>query len=286
MTPTIEITTRQGTFPARSWGEPDAPLVLLLHGFPRTSHLYRHLGPAIAETGRRAVAVDQRGYAPDVRPAEVAAYAYEHLTADVVAVADALGASTFDLVGHDWGGTVAWVTATEHPDRIRTLTVLSTPHPQAFSDEITSGGEQAERSGYMELLRSPMAETVFLSDGATNLLAMLCGPGAGAADTEVYREVLVADGAFTGALNWYRANHGSAPLEDPVLVPTLHIWGDQDHAFTRAAVDATAAHVRAPYRLVVLEGAGHYLPEECPQRVVPELVDHLATAGAPRVPAG
>jgi pimeloyl-ACP methyl ester carboxylesterase len=180
-------------------------------------------------------------------------------------------------VGHDWGGTVAWATAATHPERVASLTVLSTPHPAAYSEAMADpDAGQSEQASYMDLLCSPMAETVFLSDDGANLDALLCGPGTTIDDRAAYREVLFAPGAFTGALNWYRANLQRTHMDGAVPVPTLHVWGDRDHAFGRAAIDATAAHVTGSYRLVCLEGAGHYLPEECPERVIDPLLEHLA----------
>jgi len=281
----VAIDTPSGTFTARRWGPVDGPLVLLLHGFPRTSRLFRHLGPPLGAAGWRAVAYDQRGYSPGVRPDDVADYALEHLTGDVVAVADALGADRFDLLGHDWGGSVAWAAAARWPDRLRSLTVLSTPHPAAFGEELDEpDSEQAQRSAYMDLLRSPMAEVVFLADDAANLDSLLCGAGTTPDDVAAYRSVLAEPAGFTAALNWYRASKGRGST-GVVAVPTLHIVGDADHAFSPTAVAASADHVTGPYRLVTLEGAGHHLPEECPDRIAGALLDHLADRAERGAPA-
>src|SRR3954468_12460810 len=105
-------------------GTAGAPLVLLLHGFPQTSHAYRHELPALARAGYRAVAPNQRGYSPGARPAGVADYATSALINDALAIADHFGAQTFHLVGHDWGGQLAWLIAAQHLERVRSLCVL------------------------------------------------------------------------------------------------------------------------------------------------------------------
>ena len=110
----IGITTPEGTFSADVAGPDDGPPVLLLHGFPQSRHTWRDVLPTLAAAGFHAVAPDQRGYSPGVRPAEVDAYATPRLVADVLDIADALDAERFHLVGHDWGGQVAWLTAAHH----------------------------------------------------------------------------------------------------------------------------------------------------------------------------
>jgi pimeloyl-ACP methyl ester carboxylesterase len=106
--------------------------VLLLHGFPECAEQWEHQLAALAGAGYRAVAFDQRGYSPGVRPAEVGAYGPEQLIGDVLGVADSLGWPRFDLVGHDWGSAVAWMTAAAHSARLRALTTVSTPHGAAL----------------------------------------------------------------------------------------------------------------------------------------------------------
>ncbi|MGH9165227.1 MAG: alpha/beta fold hydrolase, partial [Acidimicrobiales bacterium] len=129
----VEIAFGDLVFSALAAGPHDGRLVLLLHGFPQTSAAWRPLLSALALAGHRAVAFDQRGYSPGARPPAVADYAVDHLVADVVGVADTMGAGGFDVVGHDWGAAVAWGVAAAHPGRVRTLTAVSVPHPVAFA---------------------------------------------------------------------------------------------------------------------------------------------------------
>src|SRR5476649_69022 len=120
--------------------------VLLLHGFPETRHMWRHQVEALGRRGYRAIAPDQRGYSAGARPSEVADYGTELLVKDALALMDALGAPRFHLVGHDWGGQIAWLIAAGHAERLRSLTVLSRPHPAAFARALQEDIAQAERS--------------------------------------------------------------------------------------------------------------------------------------------
>jgi pimeloyl-ACP methyl ester carboxylesterase len=131
------VATPQGHFTAATAGPADGPLVLLLHGYPQTRPTWRHQAPGLGAAGYRAVAPDQRGYSPGVRPdpaRSLAAYGIDRLVQDVLDIADVAAepGQSFHLVGHDWGGHVAWVTAHRHPARIRSLSILSRPHPAAF----------------------------------------------------------------------------------------------------------------------------------------------------------
>lgn len=264
-------------FLMRSDGPPDGRLVLLLHGFPQTSASWEAVIARLAAAGHRAVAFDQRGYSPGARPSEVADYVVPHLVADVLAVADDLGAHRFDLVGHDWGGAVAWAVAGAHPDRVRTLSVASTPHPLAFAAALRGdlGGDQAAKSGYADFFRTPDAEGFFLGNDAAALRGMYSALPPAAADE--YVRVLSEPGAMTAALNWYRATR----FEDlgdpgPITPPTLYVWSTDDMALGREAAEATGGYVEGPYRFEILEGVSHWVPEEGAEDFSRLLLEHLA----------
>jgi pimeloyl-ACP methyl ester carboxylesterase len=251
-------------------GPSDGRPVLLLHGFPEFGIEWEHQLHALAAAGYRAVAPDQRGYSPGVRPEAIDDYRVIHLAHDVVAIADALGWQRFDLVGHDWGAAVAWVAAAEFADRIRSLTAVSVPHPGAFSEALRSDPEQRASSAYMDFFRQPAPgpETQILAVGALDL------GGVPPERSALYLERLSRPGALTAALNWYRANDFGGH-ERHIEVPTLFISSTKDPYLAAAGVRATANWVDGPYRLEVLEGIGHFIPEEVPERASELLLGHL-----------
>lgn len=255
-------------------GPESGELVLLLHGFPETSFEWRAQIDALAAAGYRAVAPDQRGYTPGARYRELADYHVEQLAADVARFADALDTERFHLVGHDWGGFVAWYAAGLLPRRVRTVTVVSTPHPGAFVAAYRGDTDQRERSAYMDWFRTPEAEATFLADDAAMLRAAYRGHSADAA-AEYTRFFSADDGAaLTGGLAWYRANDFTDDT-GPITVPTMYVWSDDDVALGRDAAEATGSFVEGPYRFEVLEGVSHWVPEEAPETLNRLLLEHL-----------
>ena len=239
----LSIEVGPNTFDALADGPAGGELVLLLHGFPQTSLSWRDQIAALADAGYRAVAPDQRGYSPGARPRDVSAYAMPQLVDDVVGLADALGAERFHLVGHDWGGAVAWHVAARHPGRLRTLTVLSTPHPEALRRAYVGelGGDQAQRSGYMAFFRQPDAQDRLLENDAAGFRLLFAGSGMPEGRADPYVEALGTPAALGAALNWYRA----ASVADseglgPITTPTLYVWSTEDVALGREAAEATA----------------------------------------------
>ena len=275
-----QITVGAHTFDALADGPDDAELVLLLHGFPQTSASWREQIEALAAAGHRAVAPDQRGYSPNARPTDVAAYAMPELVGDVLELADALGAERFHLVGQDWGGAVAWQVAGRHRERLRSLTVLSTPHPEALRRAYRGdlGGDQAERSGYMTFFRQPDSQDRMLENDAAVLRLLFSGSGMPEGREQPYLDALGTPEALGAALNWYRAA-STADIEGlgPITIPTLYVWPTGDVALGREAAEATAGCVDGPYRFEVLEGVGHWIAEQVPDRLNELLVDHLSS---------
>lgn len=274
----IDVVVGPLTFDALAAGPEGAQAVLLLHGFPQTSQAWVDQLEALGAAGYRAVAFDQRGYSPRARPAAVDAYRTPELTADVIGVADALGMDRFHLVGHDWGGAVAWQVGGRHGDRVRTLTAVSTPHPAAMGMALAgqTGGDQAERSSYIALFREPDSQDRLLADDAQVLRLLYLASGMPAGREAPYVEALATPEALGAALNWYRA--ADLTLVEglgPVRSPTMYVWSTEDPALGREAAEATASFVEGPYRFEVLEGVGHWIPEQQPDRLNALLLDHF-----------
>ena len=275
-------TFRRGdlVFDVHDSGPADGTPVVLLHGFPQDAGAFDRLAPALHAAGLRTLAPDQRGYSPGARPPGRSDYRVRAAVDDVLALLEEAGLESAHLVGHDWGGVVGWALAAWHPWRVRTLTVLSVPHPAAMTQAMVRG-DQALRSSYMGFFQLPGApETVLLAGGGRGLRRMLRQTGLPDELAERYVARMREPGALTAALNWYRAlPSGIRDRVGVVRVPTLHVWGDQDGALGRTAIEASAKFVAAPYRLEVLEGMGHWLPELAADRVGELVTAHVRTAG-------
>ncbi len=260
----LRIRTRSGTFDAVAAGPRHGRKVLLLHGFPEIGLGWEHQLLGLAAAGYRAVAPDQRGYSPGVRPTRVADYHLEHTVADVRAIADSLGWGRFDLVGHDWGAAVAWVAAAKYSRRVRSLTAVSVPHLGAFAEALRTDPVQQKASEYMDFFRqpAPIPENIILAGGPPTLPAK-------------YRERLSQPGALTAALNWYRANDFTG-YEQKITIPTLFIASTKDPAVAPSGVHATKNWVTGPYRLEILAGIGHNIPTEAAEATTTLLLEHLA----------
>ncbi|MCX7620159.1 MAG: alpha/beta hydrolase [Acidimicrobiales bacterium] len=265
-------------------GPPAGELVLLLHGFPQTAWCWRNQLPVLAAAGYHAIAPNQRGYAPGARPIDVAAYSSAALTQDVLAIADTFGAHRFHLVGHDWGGAIAWQVAGRFGHRLRSLTVLSTPHPKAFGMALGVVGDsgptdQVQRSSYIEIFRAEGSELGMLANEAAGLRLVLEGTGLSHEQAAPYLDALGTPEALRAALNWYRAADLSL-VEGlgPIKTPTLYVWSTEDPALGPDAARATANCVEGPYRFEVLKGVSHWIAEQAPEELNRLLLDHLRTA--------
>jgi pimeloyl-ACP methyl ester carboxylesterase len=279
------ITTSEGRFTADIGGPTDGPLVVLLHGFPQSRHSWRQQVPFLADHGYHAVAPDGRGYSPGVRPdaSDLNAYQLSRLVADVLDIADASRVSghRFHVVGHDWGGQVAWFVAARHPERVASLTVLSRPHPAAFQRALTSDADdQRHRSRHHSAFLDPTTASLLLDDGSRRLRRQLATSGVPDAHIDEYVSVIGNPDALEAALAWYRSARtlGSAEI-GAVAVPTLYLWGDADATVGGTAAEATADFVTGDYRFEVLPGVGHFVTDEVPDTVNQFLLEHLTTYG-------
>ena len=266
------------TFDVRTAGPDDGEVVILLHGFPQTSHEWRHQLRALGEAGFRAVAPDQRGYSPGARPARVEDYALPLLIGDVIGLADAISVDRFHIVGHDWGAVVAWGLAIAARDRVITANPVSVPHPDAFAGVLNDPDScQVAASSYFDVFVQPDSEDAFLANEHALLRGVFAGIDAAAVDE--YIRVLGTKPALGAALNWYRANIGDRNLQGPpvgpVEVPTMFTWSDGDTALCIDGAVLTEEYVEGPYRFEVLEGVSHWIPDLAPDAMSSLLVDHL-----------
>src|SRR6202022_2724573 len=234
-----KITISPGlTFDALISGKPGAPLVLLLHGFAESMHCWRSQVAALADAGYRAIAPSQRGYSPGARPdtRDTANYHIDRLMDDAMAIvaASGYGEARVHLVGHDWGGSIAWGLADRTPQRLASLTILSRPHPNSFNRALQMiDGDQAHRSKHHKAFLEPNAADVVLADDAKWLRERLTANGVPAAAIEEHLAVLGNKDAMEAALAWYRARGAIRGPLGPIRVPTLFIWGADDNTAGR-----------------------------------------------------
>jgi len=245
-------------------------LLMFVHGFPEFWYEWKS---QIVELGKdyHVVAPDMRGYNLSSRPAELEQYRVEYLVEDLRLLAHHLGHRRFILVGHDWGGAVAWAFAIRHPDLLERLVIINAPHPGVFDRELRQNPAQQRASQYMLMFRSPEAEERLSANGYAGLVESILGRGLREGhfteeDREMYLEAWSRPGALTGGLNYYRAagvgppagpdaeatgNFGMGTADLTVRVPTLVIWGEQDQALLTGN----------------LEGLGDYVPDLTVRRI-------------------
>ncbi len=258
-------------FPVIDSGPATGTPVILLHGFPQTASSYHLIAPRLHGAGLRTVVPTQRGYAASARPPTRRAYRIEELADDVLALIETMGVERVHLVGHDWGGAVAWAVAGRWPDRVRSLTVLSTPHPAALRESLVRSS-QALKSWYMLFFQLPVVPERLMS---RTLAARLAGGGLSVDAAQEYAQAMAEGDTMTGALNWYRALPFSLGTKTGSIgVPTTYVWGRSDFALGRVAAERTAAHVRADYRFLALD-TGHWLPECRPMEVADAIIDRV-----------
>lgn len=267
------------TFDVRTAGPKDGDVVILLHGFPESSYEWRATMPLLAAAGYRVIAPDMRGTSPGARPTTVASYGLLNYVGDVLALADAYGASRFHLVGHDVGGLVAWGTGQFFGGRLRSLTAISVPHPGAYAAELADPSScQSKASAWYEDLLADGAAQRLLAGQPPILLEAWASVGP---DAEAeYRRLLGTPEALDATINTWRANYvdgqpqGALPL--PVLLPTQFIYGDEDaYNCGDYAEPMTRSLVWAPYRAARLQGVGHFLPEQAADQFNTLLLTHL-----------
>jgi pimeloyl-ACP methyl ester carboxylesterase len=227
-------------------GDPSGEPVVLLHGFPEHSHSWRFQLPALAEAGYHAVAPDLRGYGGSDRPTAVEAYAAPALVGDVAGLIRALGHERAHVVGHDWGGGLAWGLAGNLPEVVRSLTILNAPQGPVSARLRREDAGQRAKSWYMLLFQFPGVAEAWLSDD---------------------------DFANLRGFVFDTAAPGTFPPE--ITVPTRIIWGEADAYMSPPLLERSAATVTGPLRVERLPGVSHWVQQEVPDRVNELLLDFL-----------
>jgi pimeloyl-ACP methyl ester carboxylesterase len=256
--------------------------VVLLHGFPEFWYGWRKQIPALVEAGCRVIVPDQRGYNLSDKPKGVKAYGLYTLVDDVIGLISALDYEKVNLVGHDWGGVVAWVLANKHPERLHRLGILNVPHPAVMKRFLQRDLEQLRRSWYVFFLQLPwLPEAGMRANdwrGAERALRDTSKPGSFTAeDLKKYRDAWSQPGAMTAMLNWYRAviRHMPALPEDPrIQVPTLMMWGMQDFALTHRMARPSMDYVDDG-NLILFPEATHWVHLDATEEVNHYLVDFV-----------
>ena len=264
------------------------PLILFLHGFPEFWYAWKDL---LADFGRdhHAVALDMRGYNLSAKPEAVDSYRMPDLVEDVRALAVKLKARKFVLVGHDWGGVVAWAFAAQHPEMLDRLVIINAPHPTVFARELASNPAQQKASAYFNLFASPQAE-LFLSQNNYAGMLQAFGSALNDEDKKMYLAAWNQPGGLTGGLNYYRAAQLRSPMEGapgqngapapaiqalpPINVSTLVIWGEKDTALLTGNLNGLDEVVK-PLSIQRVPDGSHWLVHEKPAQVIQYIRDFL-----------
>jgi epoxide hydrolase 4 len=268
--------------PLHFFEEGDGPLVVLLHGFPESSHAWRHQMPALARAGFRVVAPDLRGYGRSAKPRDVDSYRLTAIVEDVRSLIAKLGGAPCIVVGDDWGAFTAWYLAMSHPELVRKLVILNVPHPAPLSREVRRSTRQKLRLLYQLLFRIPVLPETLMWIFGRPVLRML---GTFSRDDVAAYAKQWRD-SYTPMFHYYRAvpraRRELRRLIRPIDIPTLLIWGEREPVFTRATTENFREWVPNA-RVAIVPEAGHFVQEDAPEEVTRLLLEFCATpATAPQ----
>lgn len=250
--------------------------VVLLHGFPDTSYLWRNQIAALVSAGYRAIAPDLRGRGKSERPEKVEDYRLTRIVADVAGIMDGLGIERAHVIGHDWGAATAWLFASLMPQQVDRLIVASVPHPSTRGQPSL---EELQKGWYRLLFLFPGIEATLQQDDWYLMRTVLQNPG----DLQQYLSDLSEPGALTAALNWYRANIAperllAPPAQlPPIQASTMGVFSTGDLFLTEVAMQRSAEFVTGPWRYERIEGGSHWIPVDAPETFNHLMLDFLRT---------
>jgi len=250
----------------------EGPLVVLIHGFPDFWYTWRHQMPALAEHNQ-VVAIDMRGYNESSQPEGVENYTLEKLVSDVEAVIRHFQKDRATIVGHDWGGAVAWSFAMTRPELTERLIILNLPHPNGLFRELAANPEQQKNSAYARFFQQDAAAATLTPE---MLATWVKDPAAKAKYVEALRR-----SSMEGMLNYYKANYPRPPYEPPaeefpkVRCPVLMFHGLKDKALLSPALNGTWDWIEAELTLVTIPEADHFVQHDAADVVTRTMVDWL-----------
>lgn len=261
-------------------GPSDGPLVILLHGFPEGRVSWRRQLQTLAAQRRLAVAPDQRGYNRSSKPKSLAAYDLDRLAQDVSALAAAYGRDRYSIIGHDWGAAVGWWLASQRPDEVEALLALSAPHPAVWRHAMLTDPDQRRRSAYVRFLAvRSLPELLVRLGGYRGLEAPLKAFDISPEDWAAYRSAWRQPDALTGMINWYRAllqRTFDPPQSYRVAPRVLYAYGADDPFLAETPARLTAT-LGADITVRKLEGLGHWLTHQAPERLEHLITEFLRT---------
>lgn len=270
----LEVQAGEFRLHCLAMGPRDGPLVLLLHGFPECARTWRRQMPALAAAGFRAVAPDLRGYGGSDKPRHVRDYKLTILAADVANLISALGREKADVIGHDWGGEVAWCFAMWHPARLRRLALLNIAHPQRFTRALGTAA-QLRKSWYIFFFQLPFLPERFMTDRRLRAMFRYTPARRDAYSDEDIEATLAAVRWRSGPIHYYRAaaRYRSPPWQ-VIDAPTLVIWGERDRWLGRELAEPDRRWV--PHaRVERIPDASHWVQADAPERVNELLLQFL-----------
>ena len=280
------------TLAVQAGGPADAEAIMFLHGFPESHRTWRGVAPDLARDFR-VIAPDQRGFGASDKPQGVDAYRTDRILEDLIALADALGLERFTLVGHDWGGAVAWLAALRYPDRLSRLVIVNAPHPLVFQKSLFDDAAQRAASQYISAFRNPMMEQGIEAMGLETFFSKTFASHADVSllsdeERQAYLDDWGAPGAMTAMLNWYRASEIVVPKVGEearapawtmapfpkIKVPTLVLWAMRDTALLPVQLGGLYDLVE-DLRIATIPDAGHFVPWEQPKTVATAIRDFM-----------
>ncbi|WP_052597715.1 alpha/beta fold hydrolase [Aureispira sp. CCB-QB1] len=276
-----QIKANDFEFNCRTIGTPsDGPAIILLHGFPETSHMWESTMEHLHLQGYYCIAPDMRGYSPKARPKGIKNYAIEKIAKDIIEIAKAKGIENFHLMGHDWGSAIGWSIVGLYPQHVKSWVALSVPHLTALGNAVKNDEKQKEMSSYARLFQLSFLPEAVLKAKDFKRLKESCWYLSTPEQVAAYQAVFSGKRALTTCLHYYRKNWNkmiqiSENLNiAEVQIPTTLIWGNKDQALGRQSVEATQQYMKGEYQLIELD-ASHWLVQDQPKEVWKAMDAHL-----------